>query len=250
MKEELDRIIVGKNPIQEALNNNVTIEKLYFQQGKLDNIANNIYNKAKKRDIIIEFVSHDRLINISNNEKHQGIVAITSPYTYSTVDEILDEAKNRDEKPFIVVLDHIEDPHNLGAIIRTSLCAGVHGIIIPDRRCATLTSTVGKVSAGAIYKMKIAKVSNLVQTIENLKNQGIWFVCGDMSGESMYNQNLTGSIGLVVGNEGKGVSPHIKKHCDFITKIPMSNQLDSLNVSVAMGILAFEIRHQNTKLLK
>lgn len=243
-----DRIIVGRNPVIEALRSeNTTIDKIFVLDGCHDGAIETIKREAKKQDIIINYVTKQRLSEISNQNSNQGVVAYKASYKYFTVDDILEKARNKGEDPFIFVLDHIEDPHNLGAIIRTANQVGCHGVIIPDRRSVTLTPTVAKTSAGAIEYTYVSKVKNLTQTIEYLKEQGLWFVCADMDGEVMYSQNLTGPIGLVMGAEGSGVSPHIKKQCDFITKIPIVGDIDSLNVSVATGVLAYEIFRQRLK---
>ena len=181
---------------------------------------------------------------MSETGKHQGVIAYAAAYEYAEVEDILALAKERGEAPFLVLLDGIEDPHNLGAIIRTANQAGAHGVIIPKRRAVGLTATVARTSAGALNYTPVAKVTNLVQTMEELKKEGLWFVCADMDGEVMYRQNLTGPIGLVIGNEGEGVSRLVKETCDFTASIPMNGQIDSLNASVAMGILAYEIVRQ------
>ena len=203
-----------------------------------------IVREAKKGNTIVSFVPKERLDQMSETKKHQGVIAFAAAYEYAQVEDILSAAKEKGEPPFIFLLDGIEDPHNLGAIIRTANQAGAHGIIIPKRRAAGLTATAAKTSAGAINYTPVAKVTNLVQTMEELKQEGLWFVCADMGGELMYRQNLTGAIGLVIGSEGEGVSRLVKEKCDFITKIPMFGQIDSLNASVAAGILAYEIVRQ------
>lgn len=186
----------------------------------------------------------ERLDQMSETGKHQGVIAFSAAYEYGTVEEMLAKAERKGEAPFLVLLDNIEDPHNLGSILRTANQAGAHGIIIPKRRAVGLTATVAKASAGAINYTPVAKVTNLVQTMEMLKKQGMWFVCGDMEGDSMYQLNLTGSIGLVIGNEGAGVSRLVREKCDFSASIPMFGDVDSLNASVAMGILSYEIVRQ------
>jgi 23S rRNA (guanosine2251-2'-O)-methyltransferase len=195
-------------------------------------------------DTIISFVSKERLDQLSKTGKHQGVIAFAAAYEYAEVEEILASAHEKNEAPFIILLDSIEDPHNLGAIIRTAHQAGAHGIIIPKRRAVGLTATVARTSAGAINYLPVAKVTNLSVTIEELKKQGLWFVCADMDGEMMYDLDLRGPIGLVIGSEGEGVGRLIKEKCDFIAKIPMYGQVDSLNASVAAGILAYEIVRQ------
>ena len=192
----------------------------------------------------MKFVEKERLDQISSTGKHQGVIAYAAAYEYAEVEDILAAAKEKGEDPFIFILDEIEDPHNLGAIIRTANLAGAHGVIIPKRRAVGLTATVAKTSAGAINYTPVAKVTNISQTIEELKKQGLWFVCADMGGETMYNLNLKGPIGLVIGNEGNGVSRLVKDKCDFIASIPMKGDIDSLNASVAAGVLAYEIVRQ------
>ena len=186
----------------------------------------------------------ERLDQLSETRAHQGVIAQVAAYEYSTVEDILAKAEEKGEPPFLILLDNVEDPHNLGAIIRTANLAGAHGVIIPKRRAVGLTSTVAKTSAGAINYTPVAKVTNLVRTMEELKEKGIWFVCADMGGESMYRMNLTGPIGLVIGNEGEGVSRLVKEACDFTASIPMKGDIDSLNASVAAGVLAYEIVRQ------
>lgn len=204
--------------------------------------------EAKKHDTIISYVTKERLDQISETGKHQGVIAYAAAYTYASIDDMLQKAKDAGEDPFLIFLDNVEDPHNLGAIIRTANLAGAHGVVIPKRRAVGLTATVAKASAGAINYTPVAKVTNLSQTIETLKQEGMWFVCADMGGSTMYDLNLTGSIGLVMGNEGSGVSDLVKKHCDFVASIPMKGDIDSLNVSVATGVLTYEIVRQ--RLLK
>lgn len=240
--------IEGRNAVTEAFRAGKTIDRLFILDGCQDGPIKTIIREAKKGDTIITFVKKERLDQMSEDGKHQGVIAYAAAYEYAEVDDILNAAKEKGEAPFILLLDGIEDPHNLGAMIRTANQAGVHGIIIPKRRAVGLTGTVAKVSAGAINYVPVAKVTNLVATMEELKDKGLWFVCADMEGEVMYRQNLTGPIGLVIGNEGDGVSRLVKEKCDFVTKIPMSGNIDSLNASVAMGVLSFEIvRQRNFK---
>ena len=203
-----------------------------------------IAREARKKDTIINYVSKERLDQLSETHAHQGVIAQVAAYEYSTVEDILAKAEEKGEPPFLILLDNVEDPHNLGAIIRTANLAGAHGVIIPKRRAVGLTSTVAKTSAGAINYTPVAKVTNLVRTMEELKQKGIWFVCADMGGESMYRMNLTGPIGLVIGNEGEGVSRLVREACDFTASIPMKGDIDSLNASVAAGVLAYEIVRQ------
>ena len=236
--------IEGRNAVMEAFRAGKVIDKLYIQQGLHDGPIQSILREAKKQDCIINFVSSQRLDEISETKKHQGVIANASAYEYADVDDILQKARDKGEDPFIVILDGIEDPHNLGAIIRTANQAGAHGIIIPKHRAVGLTATVARTSAGALNYTPVAKVTNISKTIEDLKKEGLWFVCADMDGQPMYKCNLTGPIGLVVGNEGSGVSELVKKNCDFTASIPMKGDIDSLNASVAAGILMYEIVRQ------
>lgn len=234
----------GRNAVLEAFRSGKTIDKLFILDGCQDGPIKSIVREAKKTDAIINYVDKERLDRLAGTGHHQGVVAIGAAYEYAEVDDILASAKEKGEDPFIFILDEIEDPHNLGAIIRTANLAGAHGVIIPKRRAVGLTATVAKTSAGAINYTPVAKVTNISQTIEELKKQGLWFVCADMGGETMYNLNLKGPIGLVIGNEGNGVSRLVKDKCDFIASIPMKGDIDSLNASVAGGVLAYEIVRQ------
>lgn len=236
--------IEGRNAVIEAFRAGKTIDRLFVLDGNQDGPIKTILREAKKTDAIITFVKKERLDQISPSGKHQGVIAYCAAYEYAEVDDILNAAKEKNEDPFIILLDNIEDPHNLGAMIRTAHQAGAHGIIIPKRRAVGLTATVAKTSAGAINYLPVAKVTNLANTIEELKKEGLWFVCADMDGELMYNINLKGPIGLVIGSEGEGVGRLVKEKCDFVAKIPMVGQVDSLNASVAMGILSYEIVRQ------
>ncbi len=236
--------IEGRNAVLEAFRAGKTVDKLFVLDGCQDGPVRTIVREAKKGDTILNFVPKERLDQLSETGKHQGVIAITAAYDYVEVDDILALAKAKGEDPFIVLLDGIEDPHNLGAIIRTANLAGAHGVIITKHRAVGLTATVAKTSAGALNYTPVAKVTNLVQTMKDLKNKGLWFACADMDGEIMYNLNLKGPIGLVIGSEGEGVSRLVRENCDFIASIPMKGQIDSLNASVAMGILAYEIVRQ------
>ena len=242
MKHRED-LIAGRNAVIEALRAKKLIDKIYILDGCKDGPIRTIIREVKKTDAILKFVDKERL-NQLTNEQHQGVVAIAAAYEYSSIQDMFDKAEEKGEAPFFFLLDGIEDPHNLGAIIRTANLAGAHGVIIPKNRAAGLTPTVAKTSAGAIHYTPVAKVTNLVRTMEELKEKGMWFVCADMDGEVMYHQNLTGPIGLVIGNEGSGVSRLVKKNCDFTASIPMKGDIDSLNASVAAGVLAFEIVRQ------
>lgn len=234
----------GRNAVIEAFRAGKTIDKVFILDGCQDGPIKTILREAKKTDTIITFVKKERLDQMSETGKHQGVIAYAAAYEYGTVEEMLQKAKEKEEAPFLILLDNIEDPHNLGSIIRTANQAGAHGVIIPKRRAAGLTAAVAKASAGAINYTPVAKVTNLVKTIEDLKKQGIWFVCGDMDGEPMYRLDLTGPIGVVIGSEGEGVSRLVKEKCDFTARIPMFGDIDSLNASVAMGVLSYEIVRQ------
>ena len=236
--------IEGRNAVLEAFRSGRTIDKLFVLDGCKDGPVQSIMREAKKHDTIVNFVTKERLDQLSETKKHQGVIAMAAAYGYSTVDEILARAEEKGEPPFLVLLDNIEDPHNLGAIIRTANLAGAHGVIIPKRRAVGLTATVAKASAGAINYTPVAKVTNLTQTIKELKEKGIWFVCADMGGTTMYDLDLKGPIGLVIGNDGEGVGKLVKENCDFIASIPMRGDIDSLNASVACGVLSFEIVRQ------
>lgn len=236
--------IEGRNPVMEAFRAGKPIDKLFVLEGCQDGPVRSIIREAKKHDTLIQFVTRERLDQMSETGKHQGVIAYAAAYEYAQVSDILENARKKGEPPFVFLLDNIEDPHNLGAIIRTANLAGAHGVIIPKHRAAGLTATVAKASAGALNYTPVAKVSNLGSTIEELKKEGLWFVCADMGGEVMYRLNLTGPIGLVIGNEGNGVSRLIREKCDYIASIPMKGDIDSLNASVAAGVLAYEIVRQ------
>lgn len=236
--------IEGRNAVLEALRSGRSVDKLFILDGCQDGPVRTILREAKKGDVIINFVKKERLDQLSETGAHQGVIAQTAAYHYASVEDILEKAREKGEAPFLILLDNIEDPHNLGAIIRTANLAGAHGVIIPKRRAVGLTATVAKTSAGALNYTPVAKVTNLVKTIQELKEQGIWFVCADMEGDVMYRTDLKGPIGLVIGNEGEGVSRLVKESCDFTASIPMKGDIDSLNASVAAGVLAFEIVRQ------
>ena len=240
---ETDRI-EGRNPVLEAYRSGRTVDKLFVLDGCMDGPVRTILREAKKAGSIINYLPKERLDLMSETGRHQGVIAQVSSYAYTDLGEILQRAEEKGEPPFLVLLDGIEDPHNLGAIIRTANQAGAHGVIIPRNRAVGLTASVARTSAGALNYTPVAKVTNLQRTMEDLKKQGIWFVCADMDGTEMYDLNLTGPIGLVIGNEGKGVSELVKKSCDYIASIPMKGEIDSLNASVAAGILAYEIVRQ------
>lgn len=230
--------IEGRNAVLEAFRSGKPVDKLFVLDGCQDGPVRTIVREAKKHDTILNFVSKERLDQLSETGKHQGVIAHAAAYEYSEIEDMFALAEKRGEDPFFILLDNIEDPHNLGAIIRTANLAGAHGVIIPKRRAVGLTATVAKTSAGALNYTPVAKVTNLAKTMEELKERGLWFVCADMGGESMYRMNLTGPIGLVIGNEGEGVSRLVKEKCDFVASIPMKGDIDSLNASVAAGVLA------------
>ena len=236
--------IEGRNAVLEAFRSGKTIDRLFVLDGCQDGPVRTIVREAKKHDTIVNFVPKERLDSMSETGHHQGVMAYAAAYEYAEVEDILKIAEEKGEPPFLFLLDGIEDPHNLGAIIRTANLAGAHGVIIPKRRAVGLTATVARTSAGALNYTPVAKVTNMAATIEDLKKRGIWFVCADMGGESMYRSNLTGPIGLVIGNEGEGVSRLVKEKCDMIASIPMKGDIDSLNASVATGVLAYEIVRQ------
>lgn len=236
--------IEGRNAVIEAFRAGRTIDKLFMQDGCHDGPMSTIRREAKKRDVQVKFVTKERLDQMSSTGKHQGVIAYAAAYAYAEVEDMLATAAEKKEAPFLILLDNIEDPHNLGAIIRTANLAGAHGVIIPKNRAAGLTAVVAKASAGALNYTPVAKVTNLVRTMEDLKKQGLWFVCADMEGDSMYRLKLTGPIGLVIGSEGEGVGRLVKETCDMAAAIPMKGEIDSLNASVAAGVLAYEIVRQ------
>ncbi|MBP3718126.1 MAG: 23S rRNA (guanosine(2251)-2'-O)-methyltransferase RlmB [Eubacterium sp.] len=244
-KQSNDRI-EGRNAVIEAIKAGRTIDKLYIQDGLKDGTISSILGKLKGTGTAISFVKKQRLDSMSETGHHQGVIAQTTSYEYAEIDDIFELAKKKGEPPFIILLDEIEDPHNLGAIIRTANICGAHGVIIPKHRASGLTATVVRASAGAVNFTPVVKVTNIAKTIEELKGRGLWFACADMGGEVMYKCNLTGAIGLVIGNEGSGVSRLVKEKCDYIVSIPMRGDIESLNASVATGILAYEIVRQRS----
>ncbi len=236
--------IEGRNAVIEAYRSGKTIDKLYVLDGCKDGSVMTILREAKKSGSIINYVDKERLDHMSETGHHQGVIANAAAYDYVEVSDILKAARSKGEDPFIFILDGIEDPHNLGAIIRTANLCGAHGVIIPKHRAVGLTATVARTSAGALNYTPVAKVTNLASAIDELKKEGLWFVCADMKGELMYNLNLKGPIGLVIGNEGEGVGRLVKEKCDFTASIPMKGDIDSLNASVAAGVMAYEIVRQ------
>ena len=240
-KQNASDQIEGRNSVLELLESDRDINKIFIARGERHGSINKIIAKANERKIVIVEVERQKLNVISETENHQGVIAIVPPFNYCEVEDILKEAKSKNEDPFILILDGIEDPHNLGSIIRTAETAGVHGIIIPKRRAVSVNSTVNKASAGAVEHMKIARVTNITDAIDELKRVGLW-ICGtDINAEKYYyNQDLTGPLGIVIGNEGKGISEKVKKNCDFNVKIPMKGKITSLNASVSTGIIVYE----------
>lgn len=239
-----ENTVIGRNAVLEAFRAGKTVDKLFVLDGCQDGPVRSILRESRKQSTLVKYVSKEKLDSLSNHEKHQGVVAITAACDYAELDDLFAAAQAKGEDPFFILCDEIEDPHNLGAIIRTANLAGAHGVIIPKRRAVGLTGTVAKVSAGAVNYTPVVRVTNMARTIDELKERGMWFVCGDMDGELMYRQNLTGPIGLVIGNEGSGVSRLVREKCDYIASIPMKGDIDSLNASVAAGVLAFEIVRQ------
>lgn len=241
-----EQYVVGRNPVLELLKSDRQIDKLYVLKGELQGSINKILGAAKDKNIVVQQVDRKKLDSMSEGNAHQGVVALVTGYEYSTIEEILEKAKSKDENPFIVILDGIEDTHNLGAIIRTAECAGVHGVVIPKRRSAMVNQTVYKSSAGAVEHMLIANVNNISNTIDELKDRGIWVYGADMDGENFhFNTSLTGAIALVIGNEGKGLSRLVKEKCDVLVKIPMLGNISSLNASTAASILIYEVVRQS-----
>ena len=236
--------VIGRNAVAELFRSGKTVDKLFVLDGCRDSAVMSIVRKARKQDCLIRFVSKEKLDSLSDRGSHQGVVAITAAFSYASIEDLFQAAREKEEDPFFILCDEIEDPHNLGAIIRTANLAGAHGVIIPKRRAVGLTGTVAKVSAGAISYTPVARVTNMARTIEELQERGMWFVCGDMDGEIMYDLDLKGPIGLVIGNEGKGVSRLVREKCDYLASIPMKGDIDSLNASVAAGVLAYEIVRQ------
>lgn len=237
-------LVEGRNAVIEAVRSGKTVDKLYIQEGLQDNSINSLVSKLKSSGTLINYVKKQKLDQMSVTGKHQGVIARCAAYQYSEIDDIFRKAEEKGEDPFVFILDEIEDPHNLGAIIRTANLAGAHGVIIPKHRAAGLTAVVAKASAGALNYTPVVKVTNISKTIEELKDRGLWFACADMDGEVMYRANLKGPIGLVIGNEGSGVSRLVKDKCDYVISIPMKGDIDSLNASVAAGVIAFEIVRQ------
>ena len=243
-----ENMLYGRNAVMEALKGEREIDKILVQKGEKEGSVIKIISLAKSKAVVVQEVEKAKLDELTGREKHQGVLAYVAAHEYVTVDDILEDAKEKGEAPFVLILDNIQDPHNLGAIIRTAHNAGVHGIIIPKRRAVGLTGTVAKASAGALEYMKVAKVSNIVQTIGELKQKGLWIACADMDGKTLYEENLTGPIGIVVGSEGEGVSKLTKENCDYVVSVPMYGKVTSLNASVAASLMVYEVvRQRNFK---
>lgn len=243
-KQINELLVEGRNPVTEALRSGKPVDRVYILDGCKDGSVMTIKREAGKRNVQIKYVEKERLDRMSETGRHQGVIASVAAYEYGTVEDILRLAREKGEPPFIILLDNIEDPHNLGAIIRTANLAGAHGVIIPKNRAVGLTAVVARTSAGALNYTPVARVANLAKTIEQLRDEGLWFVCADMDGTRMYDLNLKGPIGLVIGNEGTGVGRLVKEKCDMVAAIPMKGEIDSLNASVAAGVLAYEIVRQ------
>lgn len=237
-------IIAGRNSIYEAVKSGRNIDSIYIVKNNHNQSLDKILSLAKDEKIPIKLSDKRHLDKLSNNTSHQGIVAIASLRKYSSVDDMLELAKQKNEKPFIIIADKIQDPHNLGALIRTAECSGAHGIIIPNRRCANVTETVDKVSCGASEYVLISRVNNLSSTIDYLKSQGVWIYCADMDGTTWCNHDFKESIALVVGSEGNGVSHLVKQKCDFVVSLPLRGKITSLNASVSAGVLMYEVVRQ------
>ncbi len=243
-QEFIENRVEGRNPVLEAIRSNRTIEKLLVARGSGEGSIREILGKAREKGIIIQEVDRQRLDEISDSNSHQGVIAYVTPYEYVDVEDLIKRGEDKGEPPFIVILDEITDPHNLGAIIRTAECCGAHGIIIPKRRAVGLTPAAIKASAGAVEYLPVAKVTNLVSTLEDLKQRGFWIAGADTEGNSYTKQDLTGALALVVGSEGKGIGRLVKEKCDFLVSIPIKGNIDSLNASVAAGILMYEVIRQ------
>ena len=244
---EREGLIIGRNAVRELLSDGRDVEKIYIQKGEREGSINLLVGTASEKKIPIIELDRAKLDKMCAGARHQGIIAIASEQNYSSVEEILDYAESLSEKPFVVLLDGVVDPHNLGAIIRSAECMGAHGIIIPKRRAVGLTATVAKSSAGAMMHMRVAKVTNLSQTIDELKEKGLWFYAADMDGESVYKSDLAGAVGIVLGSEGEGISRLVKEKCDFVISIPMYGKVNSMNVSCATAVILSEVARQKNK---
>lgn len=246
-QDEETFIIVGKNPVLEALRSDQAIDKLLILKDNTDHVLKKIADQAKKRNIIVQSTEKARLETLADGQVHQGIVAMMAPFPYSSVEDILEKAKKKERPPFIVILDHLTDPHNLGAIIRSANLCGADGVIIPKRRSASLTATSVKASSGAVAHTMIAKVNNLSQCIESLKKKGIWVAAADMDGQAYYQADFKGALAVVIGNEGSGISRNVKKQCDFSVSIPIYGEIDSFNASAAAAIILSEAAKQRNQ---
>ena len=238
----------GRNAVLEVLKSGRDIEKIIVQKGNVEGTIRRIVGIAKEKGVVVQEVVKQKLDEMSQTKNHQGVIALVSEHEYADVEDIINSAESKGEKPFIIILDNITDPHNLGAIIRTAECAGAHGVIIPKRRSVGLTAVVGKTSAGAIEYMPVARVTNIARTIDDLKSRGIWVACADMGGDDYFDASLDGALALVIGSEGEGVSRLVKEKCDFTVSIPMYGKISSLNASVAAALLMYEaVRQRNYK---
>lgn len=247
-EKRFDDQIEGRNSVLELLESGKDVNKIFVTRGEKHGSINKILGIAKERKIIVVEKDKKQMDEMAQEENYQGVIAIVPPFEYVEISDILEVAKERNEDPFVIVLDGIEDPHNLGSIIRTAETAGVHGVIIPKRRAVSVNSTVNKASAGAVEHMKIARVTNISDAIEELKKAGLW-VCGTAvdTNKYYYNQDLTGALAIVIGNEGKGIGEKVKKNCDFLVKIPMKGKVQSLNASVSTGIVVYEAVKQRIR---
>ncbi len=247
LSEEDEKTLEGKNAVLEAFRSGRTVERLFVQEGPADHTISSILREAKKQDVVLTFCKKEKLDQMSQTGRHQGVIAVCAAFPYAEVSDLLARAEEKNEPPFLFLLDEIHDPHNLGAMIRTANLAGAHGVIIPKRRACGLSAACVRASAGAVNHTPVAKVTNLARTIEELKKKGLWFACADMDGVPMYDCDLKGPLGLVIGNEGSGVSRLVKEKCDYMVRIPMFGDIDSLNASVACGVLAYEALRQRTR---
>ena len=243
-KQKNDNQLEGRNAILEAMRSGRDMEKLLVQKGNVEGTIKRIIAQAAQKGIVIQEVSRQKLDELSQTKNHQGVIAFVSAHNYAEVEDILQNAREKGEGPFIILLDGITDPHNLGAILRSAECAGAHGVIIPKRRSVGLNATVAKTSAGAVEYMPVARVTNIVKTMEQLKKEGLWFACADMKGLDYFDTDMKGPLGLVIGSEGEGVSRLVKENCDFTAAIPMYGKIASLNASVAAGLLMYEVVRQ------
>lgn len=244
----MEDIVIGRNSVLELIKSGKDINKLYIQKGNRHGSINEIISRARENKIVIKEVEKNKLDEMCENQNHQGVIATVPPFEYSDIDDILNLAKQKNEDPFIIILDEIEDPHNLGSIIRTAECVGAHGVVIPKRRSAEVNSTVNKTSAGAVQYVKVARVNNLNDTIKYLKENDVWIYGTDAGAKSYYNeQNYKGGVAIVIGSEGYGMNKLVAKNCDFLVKIPMKGKVNSLNASVSAAIMIYEVLNQRSK---